>query len=207
MEFLISFVGIAIFGSIIAAIFMLQRYFVKGNRKWAWILAAVVTVLAMFSTYQSSWMYHSGGNQRDALVWQEGTYIGELQMVIDQDRHLLAVGRLVIGKTEKELEYMDLEFKDGKLTGSQEALQYKDAIEKAIGKPRKGFTGSTVSYDELNKIYDKLNEPTRIFTWRSLIQAAIFNGIFPLILWVMAIAGYRRRKSEEQLKKISVKDL
>lgn len=197
----IFMVGIA------AAVIYAQWQLIKHKTKWKWVLPVVVTILAVLSTIQMSWMSHSSSGTTSVQVWDEGEYIGEVQTAIDRQKHIYAIGRLVIGDTEKDLEYVDLEYKDGELVGSEEALKYRKEIDEAIGFATKNFTGSTVSLEEVKKAQDKIKEPVKTFSFKNFIRVLAFYAICPLILWIMVLGNKLQSPKGKQLDKTRIEDL
>ncbi len=46
----------------------------------------------------------------------EDDQFGEIQTAADHEKHMHAIGYLVNGETEKDLEYIALEYKEGELS-------------------------------------------------------------------------------------------
>ena len=88
----------------------------KTSEKVEWVIPAAITILAIFSSIQFSWISHSSSGIRSVSVMIEDDQFGEIQTAADHEKHMHAIGYLVNGETEKDLEYIALEYKEGELS-------------------------------------------------------------------------------------------
>lgn len=208
MDFLVSFIAIAFYAIILAAVFIAELQLTKKRKRGTWILPVIMTVIAIFVSAQFSWSGYSRGSLNSVSIDGPNGMVGELQTAIDdKEKQMLAVGRLVFGDTEDHVKYIDLEFKEGKLIGSKEGLPYKAAVEKAVHFAASGFTGKTVSYDELEKVRKQISAPVETFSWKLFIRNIIIYAVFPIILWMMYFFGRRQMRKEMQIEKTQLNDL
>lgn len=206
--FLFCLTLMADFAAGAAVVLGLQWYLIKHEKKARWILPVLLTIFTIISSAHGQWWYHGSSGIREILVWDDNNYVGILQTAIDDERQIHAVGRLIIGETEEELDYVDLDFKNGRLVGTEEALQYGGPIMEALGRAAKGFTGSSVSYEELTAEQDKIGEPVRgDYNWQRFIQQLIATSIIPVIAWIMVCRDFRKKSRQKQLHRIEITDL
>lgn len=193
--------------AVFVILFILERQFIKKRKKWEWLIPVLVTVLCLSFAVKGSNISSSSSGITDVLVWDEGTYIGEAQLAADRDNNLKAIGRLVIGENEKDLDYLDLEYKNGELIGSEEALKYKKSINKAIGFATKNYTGKSVSYDELEQARKEISKPVVKFSWKLFSKNLMILSFVPIIFWGMLLSSRWKRKRKNQLDKTRLEDL
>lgn len=202
-----TFILMFIFIGVAALTILAEWQIIKLQKKWKWVIPAAITILAIFSSIQFSWISHSSSGITSVSVMIEDDQFGEIQTAADHEKHMYAIGYLVIGETEKDLEYIALEYKEGELVGSKEALQYKKQIDNATRSLTKGFTGSTVSFEELRDEQDKIREPVKTFSFKNYLIAFGFHAVCPLILWLMVLGDRLQRKKGNQLDKTRLEDL
>lgn len=196
------------FVTVAAIVLALQWYLVKHEKRGRWILPVLITIFAVIFSAHGQWWYHSSSGISEILVWDDHEYVGVLQTAIDEDRHMRAVGRLVIGETEEELDYIDLEFDSGKMIGTKKALKYEAPIMEALGRSAKDFTGSSVSYKELEREQEHIAEPVRgEYNWQGFAQKLIFTSVVPIVAWIMVCRDFRKKRKQKQLRKMQITDL
>ena len=207
MIIFLAFTSIFIFIGVAALTILAEWQMIKLQKKWKWVIPAAITILAIFSSIQFSWISHSSSGIRSVSVMIEDVQFGEIQTAADHEKHMHAIGYLVNGETEKDLEYIALEYKEGELVGSEEAMQYKKQIDNAMRSFTKGFTGSTVSLEELRDEQDKISETVKTFSLKNYFIAFAFHAICPLVLWLMVLGDRLQRKNRNQLDKTRLEDL
>ena len=206
--FLFCLMMLTEFVTIAAVTLGLLRYLIKHEKRGKWAVTVVITIAVVAISAHGQWWYQSGGGIGDILVWDNHEYVGVLQTAVDHDDHLRAVGRLVIGETEEDLDYIDLKFEDGKLIGPKEALPYAGPVKEALGRFAKGFTGSSVSYKELEEIQAQIAEPVRgDYNWQGFVRNLLFCSVVPVVAWIMVLKDFFRKRKQKQLRKTQIMDL
>lgn len=206
--FLFCLMMLTEFVTIAAVTLGLLRYLIKQEKRGKWAVTVVITIAVVAISAHGQWWYQSGGEIGDILVWDNHEYVGVLQTAVDHDDRLRAVGRLVIGETEEDLDYIDLKFEDGKLIGPKEALPYAGPVKEALGRFAKGFTGSSVSYKELEEIQAQIAEPVRgDYNWQGFVRNLLFCSVVPVVAWIMVLKDFFRKRKQKQLRKTQIMDL
>jgi len=206
--YLFCLMTLARFATISAVVLGFLWYLIKHDKRGKWAAAVIITAAVVAVSAHGQWHYFSSGGECDILAYDNHQCVGELQTVIDNDNRLRAVGRLVLGETEDELDYIELEFEDGKLVGPKEALQYTKPIKEALGRSAKGFTGSSVSYKELRKIHNQVAEPVRgDYNWYGFFRELLFNSVIPIAAWIMVLNDFFKKRKQKQLRKTQIMDL
>ncbi len=199
---------LARFVTIAAAALGFLWYLIKHDKRGKWAVAVIITAAVVFTSAHGQWWYHSGGGMNNILVWDNHEYVGVLQTAIDDNDHLCAVGRLALGETEEDLDYLDLQFEDGKLVGTKEALQYAEPIKEALGRSAKGFSGSSVSYEALREVHKQITEPVRgDYNWQGFLKELLFCSVVPIIAWSMVLKDFFKKRKQKQLRKTQIMDL
>lgn len=206
--FIFCLTVLARFVTIAAAALGFLWYLIKHDKRGKWAVAVIITVAVVFVSARGQWWYHSSGGVSEILVWDNHEYVGVLQTAIDDKDHMRAVGRLALGETEEDLDYIDLAFEDGKLVGTEEALQYTKPIKEALGRSLKGFSGSSVSYKKLQKVLDEIAEPVRgDYNWQGFLKELLFCSVVPIIAWIMVLKDFFKIRKQKQLRKTQIMDL
>lgn len=193
--------------ALFAILLIVERQCIKKRKKWEWVIPVLVTVLCIGMAVSGSKIRSCSSGITDVLVWDDSVHIGEVRLAADRDNNLKAIGKLVVGDNEKELDYINLEYRDGELVGSEKALKYKKPIDKAIGFVTKGYTGKSVSYDELEKAREEIRKPVESFSWKLFRKNLLMMFIVPVIFWLMPLLSAWMRKRRNQLNKSKLEDL
>ena len=205
---MLSMTLLARFLTVAALALGVEWYLIRHGKKCRWILPVLITVAVIAYSAHGQWWTRSSSGIREILVWDNHEYVGILQTAIDDEKHMHAVGRLVMGEKEEDLDFIDLEFEDGRLVGSERALAYEEPIKEALGRSMKGFTGKSVSYEQLEKAQDVIAEPVKeAYNWTGFARSLIFHSVVPIIAWAMVFQDFLRKRKQKQLRKMRISDL
>lgn len=196
-----------LFGVVFVILILLEKSFIKRRKKWELILPIFITILtAIFiGTSGVATISSSGTSWASISVGHGDQYLGEISAVLNRDsKQLKSIGTFN-REDGDEIEYIDLEIKDGKIVGTEQALPYKEALEESL-KPhlKEHFTGKSVDYDEL---YMQANQIKRRFSLEAFAYAIGVYGILPVTLWLMYGISKWRRKRKNLLRQTKLEDL
>lgn len=202
---MILFLSIFLIISIVIGVILIaiESVFIKNN-KVTWLLPLIATCIAVVLIISSgSIVEYSGGIH--AIGGANDT---SFRYIKDNDGKTVAIGQLIV-RHEDEDTYLDLEFKDGSLVGCDEALQYKDFLEKDLRRVTKDFSGKSVSYEELLRIEkSRANDNTNNnFDSGTALRSTPMYCIVPIILWAMFAIDLRKRKKIREANKMRINDL
>lgn len=183
--------------------------------KYFFILLIAVTVTVFAATmHEHVWSSRgSSGGITSSEVYAGKSYesdtVGNITYVTDgvlRSKSILAVGYAQIGD-----EYFMVHIDHGKVTAEGRAAKYEKNIARAISENSKdlsGFTGSSLSYDKLQKAGDS-KDLTVYYDIRpfQLIFAILLIG-GPLFLTATDhMAGFRKRRRRRNMMKMKLDDI
>lgn len=184
--------------------------FIKNRSKWEKIFPIIVTLFCSLLILYTAWgTYVSRGDiSAYVTIRDEEDPLGSVELLHDRENNQITViGQMICGEGENT-EYVDLQFKNGILTGSEEALQYKAEIEGALKSFRKRFTGQSVTFGEFEKERKAQNEVRkRIFTVDGLLYGLKCYVYAPVAVWTMYLVGRWKRGRCNQVEKMKLEDL
>ena len=194
-------------GGVFVILILLEKSFIKKRKKGELILPILVTILAavFIGTSGVATISSTAVSWASISVDHGDQYLGEISAILNRDsKRLKAIGTFNRDDGD-EIEYIDLEIKDGKIVGTGQALPYKEALEESL-KPflNESFTGRSVDYDQLRI---QANQIERRFSLEAFAYAIVAYGILPVILWLMYGVSKWRRKRRNLLRQTKLEDL
>lgn len=206
----ISAIAMLILVSIPVISILAEWSFIKNRSKWEKIFPVIVTLLCSLLILYTAWgTYVSRGDiSVYVTIGDEEDSLGSVELLHGRENNQITViGQMICGEGEDN-EYVDLQFENGNLTGSEEALQYKEEIETALKPFRNEFTGQSVTYGEFEKKRDEQNNlRKRLFKADNLLYGLKHYVYAPVIVWTMYLVSRWRRRRCNQVEKMKLEDL
>lgn len=206
----ISAIAMLILVSIPVISILAEWSFIKNRSKWEKIFPVIVTLLCSLLILYTAWgTYVSRGDiSVYVTIGDEEDSLGSVELLHGRENNQMTViGQMICGEGE-DTEYVDLQFENGNLTGSEEALQYKEEIETALKPFRNEFTGQSVTYGEFEKKRDEQNNlRKRLFKAGNLLYGLKHYVYAPVIVWTMYLVSRWRRRRCNQAEKMKLEDL
>ena len=192
----------------------LQRYLtLRSPRlvKYFFILFIAVTVTVFAVTmHEHVWSSRgSSGGITSSEIYAESDTVGNITYVTDgvlKSKSILAIGYAQIGD-----EYFMVHIDHGNVTAEGRAAKYEKNIARAISENSKnlsGFTGSSLSYDELQKAGNSkdLTVYYGIRPFQLIFAILLIGG--PLFLTAADhMAGFRKRRRRRNMMKMKLDDI
>ena len=202
---IITLVIFFVFIAIAAVLVLLEKKFIQQRKKGEWILPVIITVMAVgIMIFAGNGLRTNSNIAHYVMIWNDKDTVGDLAIIKDREKHVLGVGFL---KLDTGKGYIEVEFQDGELIGSKDALPYKKAIMKSAGDLVKGFTGSSLDYEDVEELTQKTEKLPLNFkdgwTWYGIM----WRSLLPVVLWSMLLVSSWRRKKRKQLDKTKLEDL
>lgn len=201
-----SLAAVLFLAALAAIAVLVELHFIRKRKKGEWIFPVVVTALAIAMIIPNAKMTSTQGGGRGSYCIGDNDHPAEVSMVLDADHKMAAVGYLMVGEGENA-QYLPLEFKEGKLIGKEEAMEYKQEIEGAMKSLLKGFTGKSLPADQLEEAADKAQVIEKHFSWTALFMMCILYAPAPILLWAVYLISRIRRHRRNRLEKLKLQDL
>lgn len=206
----LSAIVILIFVSIPIISILAERAFIKNRSKWEKVFPVIVTLFCSWLVLSTAWGAYVSRGDIDTYVTisDEEDVLGSVKLLCDREsKHITVIGQMVMGFDE-DADYIELQFKNGMLTGSEEAMPYKTEIEKALDPYRKGFTGQSVTYGDFEKKREEQSDiRDRKFSMENLLYGLKCYIYAPVAVWATYFVSRWRRKRRNQVEKMKLEDL
>lgn len=204
----ISAIAILILISIPVISILAERSFIRNRSKWEKIFPVAATLVCALLVLSTAWgtTVSRGDIDINVTIGDEENPLGSVGLLHDKKtRQITTIGQMICGEGENA-EYVDLQFENGILTGSEDALRYKTEIEGALKPFRKGFTGQSVTFGEYEKEREAQSRK-RIFRADGLLHGLRCYVYAPVAVWAMYLVSRWRRRRRNQVEKMKLEDL